>query len=73
MGTPSGPDYSAVKCPIRMWHGDADGTVPAHHAEHVARLLPEADLEVLPGVGHLYSPACWAEFVTAARDAAARP
>ncbi|HTQ21792.1 alpha/beta hydrolase [Mycobacterium sp.] len=73
MGTPSGPDYSAVKCPIRMWHGDADGTVPAHHAEHVARLLPEADLEVLPGVGHLHSPSCWAEFVTAARDAAARP
>jgi pimeloyl-ACP methyl ester carboxylesterase len=56
MGTPSGLDYTAVQCPIRLWHGDADGTVPAHHAKHVARLVPKADLEVLPGVGHLPPP-----------------
>jgi pimeloyl-ACP methyl ester carboxylesterase len=67
MGTPSGLDYTAVECPIRLWHGDADATVPVHHAEHVARLLPKADLEVLPGVGHLHPPARWAEFVNAAR------
>jgi pimeloyl-ACP methyl ester carboxylesterase len=73
IGTPSGLDYTAVQCPIRLWHGDADATVPAHHAEHVARLLPKADLEVLPGVGHLHPPARWAEFVTAARDAVGRP
>jgi pimeloyl-ACP methyl ester carboxylesterase len=73
MGTPSGLDYSAVKCPVRLWHGDADGTVPAHHAEHVARLLPKADLEVLPGVGHLHPPARWAEFIDAARDAVGPP
>jgi pimeloyl-ACP methyl ester carboxylesterase len=73
MGTPSGLDYTAVQCPIRLWHGDADVTVPVHHAEHVARLLPRADLEVLPGVGHLHSPARWAEFVNAARDAVGRP
>lgn len=72
MGTPSGLDYTAVECPIRLWHGEADGTVPVHHAEHVARLLPKADLEVLPGVGHLHPPARWAEFFTAARDAFSR-
>ena len=69
MGMPSGLDYTAVQCPIRLWHGDADGTVPAHHAEYVARLLPKARLEVLAGVGHLHPPARWAEFVNAARDA----
>jgi len=69
MGTPSGLDYTAVQCPIRLWHGDADATVPVHHAEYVARLLPKADLEVLPGVGHLHTPDRWAEFVNAARDA----
>ena len=69
MGRPSGLNYTAVQCPIRLWHGDADGTVPAHHAEFVARVLPKADLEVLPGVGHLHPPARWAEFFNAARDA----
>jgi pimeloyl-ACP methyl ester carboxylesterase len=44
MGTPSGLDYTAVECPIRLWHGDADATVPVHHAEHVARLLPKGRL-----------------------------
>jgi pimeloyl-ACP methyl ester carboxylesterase len=72
MGTPSGLDYTAVRCPVRLWHGDADGTVPVHHAEYVAGLLPTADLEVLPGVGHLHPPARWAEFVDAATDAAGR-
>lgn len=69
MGAPSGLDYSAVECPVRLWHGDADGTVPVHHAEYVAGLLPKADLEVLPGVGHLHPAARWAEFFDAARDA----
>lgn len=69
MGTPSGLDYTAVECPIRLWHGDADATVPARHAEHVARLLPKADLGLLPGEGHLHSPARWEEFINAARDA----
>ena len=73
MGTPSALDYTAVECSIRLWHGDADAIVPAHHAEYVAGLLPKADLTVLPGVGHLHSPAGWAEFVNAARDAIGRP
>ena len=44
MSTPSGLDYAAVQCPIRLWHGDVDVTVQVHHAEYVARLLPKADL-----------------------------
>jgi pimeloyl-ACP methyl ester carboxylesterase len=73
MGTPSGLDYAAVEVPIRLWHGDADAVVPLHHAQHVARLLPEADLEVLPAEGHLHPPARWTEIVNAARDAVSRP
>jgi pimeloyl-ACP methyl ester carboxylesterase len=69
MGTPSGLDYTAVEFPVRLWHGDADATVPAHHAEYVAGLLPNANLELLPGVGHLHSTDRWAEFIDTAREA----
>ena len=56
MGTPSGLDYTAVHCPIQLWHGDRDTFVPLRHAEHVVSLLPNANPEVLPGVGHLHRP-----------------
>jgi len=68
MGTPSGLDYTAVQCLIRLWHGDSDAMVPLHHAEHVAGLLPKAELEVLPGVGHFHTTARWRDFLGAAGD-----
>jgi pimeloyl-ACP methyl ester carboxylesterase len=42
-----------VKVPIRMWHGDADPIVPFAHAQHLASLLPDAELRVRPGESHL--------------------
>lgn len=39
--------------PVSLWHGDADTTVPVDHAHHLAGVLSEADLHVLPGEGHL--------------------
>lgn len=68
MATPSGLKYTAVECPVRLWHGDSDGTVPVHHAEYVASLLPKANLEVLPGVGHFHTPPRWRDFINAARE-----
>lgn len=68
MATPSGLKYTAVECPVQLWHGDSDGTVPVHHAEYVASLLPKANLEVLPGVGHFHTAARWRDFLSAARD-----
>nr|WP_197519190.1 alpha/beta hydrolase [Mycobacterium gordonae] len=72
MGTPSGLDYAAVRCPIRLWHGEADATVPIHHGKHVAGLLPGAKLDVLPGVGHLHTLDRWTAFFGTARDAIGR-
>ena len=68
MGTPSGLKHTAVRCPVRLWHGDSDAIVPLHHAQHVAWLLPKAKLEVLPGVGHFHTAARWRDFLSAARD-----
>ncbi len=66
---PTGLDYTAVHCPVRIWHGDADAVVPVHHASYVAALIPDAELEVMPGVGHLHTAARWHDFVTAVATA----
>jgi pimeloyl-ACP methyl ester carboxylesterase len=44
-----------VTVPIRFWHGDADAIVPLAHAEHLATLVPDAELRVRPREGHMGS------------------
>jgi len=46
--------YPALGLPVEIVHGDADTIVPLHiHSEPLARLLPDAHLTVLPGIGHM--------------------
>lgn len=46
--------YHELTLPIIVIHGDQDETVPLHiHAEPFARDVPHAQLQVLPGVGHM--------------------
>jgi len=42
-----------ISVPVRFWHGDADPIVPLAHAEHLAALVPDAELHVRPGESHL--------------------
>ena len=42
-----------VRVPVCMWSGDADNIVPIEHAEHMQRLLPDADLVIRAEEGHL--------------------
>ena len=65
-GTRWGFRFEDVDFPIQLWQGDADAVVPPHHAEYVAGRLANAKLTVLPGIGHLHTPARWHDFVTAA-------
>lgn len=48
-------DFSVadIEVPMHLWHGDADPIVPLAHAEHLASLLPRAELRVRPGESHL--------------------
>jgi pimeloyl-ACP methyl ester carboxylesterase len=39
--------------PLTIFQGDADTMVPLRHAEALAERLPEAELVVWPGEGHL--------------------
>lgn len=42
-----------VKAPVRWWHGSADPVVSLNDAERAVSRLPDADLILLPGAGHL--------------------
>jgi pimeloyl-ACP methyl ester carboxylesterase len=55
-----------VGFPIHLWQGDADAIVPPHHAEYLTRRLANATLTILPGVGHLHTPARWHDVLAAA-------
>lgn len=48
-----GFDPSRTTVPVRIVHGEADRMVPVGHAHRLARLLPAAELVVVPGAGHL--------------------
>ncbi|MGW5226080.1 alpha/beta fold hydrolase [Nocardia niigatensis] len=42
-----------VTMPVQIWHGEADGNVPADDAVRLAAALPNARLHLVPGAGHL--------------------
>lgn len=42
-----------VTQPVTWWQGDQDNIVPLSHAQHIVELLPNAELRILPGGGHL--------------------
>lgn len=46
-------DPATITCPVLFVHGTLDRNVPLSHAEYLARLVPGAELEVLPDGGHL--------------------
>ncbi len=51
-GQPWGFSPRDIQVPIRIWHGDVDLVVPLSHSEHLAELIPDSDLVVVPGLGH---------------------
>lgn len=51
-----GLPFAEVSQPLRIWHGDQDGTVPIEHARWYADHLPAATLTELPGEGHYSVP-----------------
>jgi pimeloyl-ACP methyl ester carboxylesterase len=48
--------FPQIDLPIRIWHGQADGTVPIAHARWYSEQLPNASLTELPGEGHYSVP-----------------
>lgn len=51
-GQPWGFSPRDIRVPIRIWHGDVDEVVPLSHSKHLAELIPDSDLVIVPGLGH---------------------
>jgi pimeloyl-ACP methyl ester carboxylesterase len=41
-----------IDVPIRIWHGDIDQIVPLSHSVHLAEIIPDCELFVIPRMGH---------------------
>ena len=42
-----------IRVPVQIWHGDADEAVSPVVAEFFARTIPDSELRMVPGEGHL--------------------
>lgn len=58
-------DWSAVMAPVDLWYGSRDSTAPPAFGEWWAEALPDAQLHVFPGEGHLIAITRWSAILTA--------
>jgi pimeloyl-ACP methyl ester carboxylesterase len=49
---PWGFDLREIECPVHVWHGDADDTVPFANGIYQANVIPRARLHEIHGEGH---------------------
>lgn len=67
------PHYASISVPVELVHGDADDTVPHwNHAERLVKDLPQANLRLLPGIGHMPHHVAEDEVIAAIGRAAKR-
>jgi pimeloyl-ACP methyl ester carboxylesterase len=52
-GVPWGFDLSEVTEPVHIWEGSEDDTGPPEYRDLLLRHLPDAQLSIVPGEGHL--------------------
>ena len=50
----SAQDYSGIKAPALIVHGDADDLVPVEQSIKTAEAIPNCRLEIIPGAGHSF-------------------
>ena len=53
-GHDASPGSAMLTAPTLVIHGDVDAMLDVSNGELIARLVPGARLEILPGVGHLF-------------------
>lgn len=65
--------YPELTMPAEILHGQADSTVSATiHSEPLSRQMPNADLTLLPGIGHMVQHSAEAEVIAAIDRLASR-
>jgi pimeloyl-ACP methyl ester carboxylesterase len=58
-------ELARVKTPTLVIHGDVDPLVPLAHGQDVAALVPEARIEIIPGMGHALPISMWPQIIGA--------
>lgn len=58
-------DLDAVRCPVHLWYGDRDQMAPPANGQWLADHLPDADLVIYRGEGHLVPMRHWEEILRA--------
>jgi len=53
---PRDEQLKQLKLPTLVMHGVQDPLFPTVHAEHLAKLVPAAELELIEGMGHNFEP-----------------
>lgn len=53
---PRDEQLKQLKLPTLVMHGAQDPLFPTVHAEHLAKLVPAAELELIEGMGHNFEP-----------------
>lgn len=67
------PRYAQITVPVEILHGDADTTAGLDiHSRPLAAMLPDAQLTVLPGAGHMPHHSHESDVIAAVDRAAAR-
>ena len=56
-------DLRNVACPVHLWYGERDHMAPPAHGQWLADQLPQAELLVRPGEGHLGVVRHWQEML----------
>jgi pimeloyl-ACP methyl ester carboxylesterase len=63
-GRPWGFRPQDITAPVRLWYGDADAVVPLSAGRYLAGEIPNAQLTVCPGEGHMLFYTRWEEMLT---------
>jgi len=61
---PWGFDLREIECPVDVWHGDADDTVPLANGIYQANVIPRATMHEIRGEGHWLLYEHFGEIVT---------
>jgi len=63
MARPWGFPIAGVQVPVRLWHGEADTSVPVGMGLYLARTLPRVEATFFPGEAHHLVYDRWAEIL----------
>ena len=68
-----GFSVSEIAMPVRLWHGDLDNYVPLNMARDLQSKLPNANLTVVPGAGHMLLYRIWDEVISSLKEEIGTP